>query len=120
MLQDFMITNNFYHYKSTSRDSCLKLDRVTEELRNLFDTQGWDENIHLERLKEKVQNKIHRIRTKIERENTLLSQLRNLVQVLPKEVHEDATRIFIEGIGQDIVFAALCVDYDGGNQPGGT
>ena len=118
MLQDFMILNNFYHYKSTSHDSCHKLDRVTEELRHLFDTQGWDESIHLERLKEKVCNKIHRIRAKIERENSLLAQLRSILETLPNEAYEEATRVFIEVVGQDTVTAGLFVDYDGGNQPG--
>ena len=112
-----MVANNFYHYKSTRNDSCQKMDRIVHELRSLFDSQGWDERIHPEKLKEKVCNKIHRIRA---RRGDALAKLRTFLQTLPKDVYPAATQVMLEVFGEDTVRAGLdelnWFDYDGVNQ----
>ncbi|MCJ1233433.1 hypothetical protein MMC14_001390 [Varicellaria rhodocarpa] len=61
-LRDYMLTHQFFNYKSTQHDSCMKLDGISQQLQCLFDQTDWDISIHPAKLKEKVCRQIHKIR----------------------------------------------------------
>ena len=98
-----MVNNTFFSYKSTKNDSRQKLDRVVRELQNLFDPADWDEQIHFDKLKEKVCTKIHRIRAK---RNRLPKFLKDL-EKLPNEAYPEAVRKMVKVFGKEKVSAGL-------------
>ena len=102
-LEDFMVKNTFFNYRSTKDESCQKMDRILQELQSLFDTTDWDKQVHLEKLKEKVCNKIHRIRAR----RDALAEFRNVLRRLPPEAHEEAVRAMVEAVGKERVSAGL-------------
>lgn len=105
MLKVFMDDNNFLHHYQTKEESNQKLNTITQNLRGLFEQSNWKAE-HTEKLKEKVRNKMHRIRPQIER--THLNALRDDLQPfkeafekLPSHIHEEAFRAFVFHIGKD-------------------
>lgn len=62
-----MVQNRFYNYYKTKHASCVLLDTITVHLSGLFNPLEWNRNIHEQKLKNKVINKIHRIRHQLAR-----------------------------------------------------
>lgn len=102
-----MEDNDFLHHHRTKEESSQKLHAVTQNLRGLFEQDNWKPE-HTERLKEKVRNKMHRIRLQIEK--TRLNAFRDdfqpfkeALEILPLHTHEKAFRAFVSHIGKDKV-----------------
>ena len=92
-----MVDHDFYHYQKTKDDSKQHLNVIMDELRMLFDPKKWDEGIHTRLLKEKVLNKIPRIRDK----RNPLARLKKVFQRLHSDHYEDALEFMAATIGED-------------------
>jgi len=62
MLTEFMVHHHFYNYNKTKAASNINLNTITANLSELFDPLEWVHDTHEKKLKNKVINKIHRIR----------------------------------------------------------
>ncbi|KAL9039602.1 MAG: hypothetical protein Q9214_004811 [Letrouitia sp. 1 TL-2023] len=105
MLKKFMDDNDFLHHHQTKEESNQKLNAVAQKLRELFEQYNWKPE-HDEKLKEKIRNKMHRIRPQIEktRSDALrddLQPFKEAVEKLPLHIHEEAFRTFVFHIGKD-------------------
>ena len=87
-----MAENEFYHYYKTKDESKRHLEAMVTELRQLFDPNEFDEAIHVALLKDKVLNKMHRIRDK----KNPLAGLKKVLQRLHRDHYEAALEYVLD------------------------
>ena len=103
-----MLAHQFFNFRSTQHESCVKLDGAVQQLQALFDQTSWDTSIHSTKLKEKVCNQIHKIRAEIEEDSKdPILEFRIVLHKLPAKSHPEAVRVMLEILGRDAVSAGL-------------
>ncbi|KAL9613475.1 MAG: hypothetical protein Q9167_001971 [Letrouitia subvulpina] len=104
-LTKFMDENDFLHHRQTKEESNQKLNAVTQILRGFFEQTNWKAEYD-EKLKQKIRNKMHRIRPQIKRmrlDTTRdgLASFKEAYVKLPPHVYQEALRAFAFHIGKD-------------------
>ena len=96
-IERYMADHDFYHYQETKDDSKRHLQAIMDELRPLFNSDEWKENesVHVENLKRKVVNKIHRVRDK----RNPLAGIKKAFKRLSTDRHEDAFEFLAVELG---------------------
>ena len=98
-----MEANNFWSYSMRKETDCRLLEDITSELSGSFDQDMWRDEDHREKLKEKIKNKMHRLR----KERDCLQGLRKALSRIPEEQSDEALRIVIAAFSSEKVEAAL-------------
>ncbi|KAI4163014.1 MAG: hypothetical protein LQ342_003332 [Letrouitia transgressa] len=103
MLREFMDSNDFLHYYATKEESNQKLNIITRNLRGLF-IGNWEDPKYDDLLKDKVRNKMHRIRPQIQKarsdtHETFKDNFEKALAKIPPQVHEEAINAVIRHIG---------------------
>ncbi|MCJ1381271.1 hypothetical protein MMC17_004380 [Xylographa soralifera] len=106
MLTEFMVHHDFYHYHKNQDTSIINLNTITLKLSELFDPNEWDHNTHEEKLKRKVINKIHRIRSQHVAHDAIGSFRTAVAKVAPDEFDE-VLQIVFEKVGPVKMMAFL-------------
>ena len=105
-LRTFMIEHDFMHCsKRKDRDQTL-LNQITTELKAWFDPSDWQDAVHGALLKEKVCNKMHRIRSQLSSQDPI-RKLQDGLEGLQEDDYERALHLVFSTIGRGKVQAAL-------------
>lgn len=101
-----MDSNDFLHYHATKEESNQKLNIITRNLRGLF-IGNWKGPKYDDLLKDKVRNKMHRIRPQIQKARSDthktfkddLEMFEKALAKLPPQIHEEAFNAVVRHIG---------------------
>ena len=98
MLKEFMVEHNFYHYYKTKDKSKNLLEAIVNKLGELFDPSEWDPDTHKKKLKDKVINKIHRIRHQLAARGAVDDLRTALGKVVPED-HDEILQAVFDVVG---------------------
>ena len=103
-LRNYMLTHQFFNYKSTQYESSLHLNSIVQQLQYFFDQTDWDISIHPAKLKEKVCHQIHKIRAELEKDaKDPVLELRAFLQKVPREKRGEGMSVVLEVWGRETV-----------------
>lgn len=98
-----MEVNNFWRFSKRKETDCRLLEDITRELSSSFDQDEWRDEQHRDKLKDKILNKMHRLRKK----QNCLQQLERALSCIPEEESDRAFCIVITALGRRKLRAAL-------------
>lgn len=105
-LKDFMIEHDFMRCsKKKGRDQTL-LGQISNDLRAWFDPTDWRDEVHEPALREKVLNKMHRIRNDLANQDSI-RKLEDALENLLEQDYEKALHLVISRVGPETAQTAL-------------